>query len=62
MEDIEKLFELQLHDIGLDVALTEMKKEINPLIKNKTYNDLHIMQGKITQTKEDIVSFIAFTF
>lgn len=61
IEDMGRLFELQLHDICLDVTLNEMKKEINSEInsvkKIDTKNDLHITLGKITKIKEDIVSY-----
>ncbi|XP_018576272.1 uncharacterized protein LOC108914847 [Anoplophora glabripennis] len=58
VEDVGKLFELQLYDICLDVTLTEMKKEINSIKKIDTRNDLHITLGKISKTKEDIVDKI----
>ncbi|KAJ8928200.1 hypothetical protein NQ314_019263 [Rhamnusium bicolor] len=54
IEEVGRLFEQQIEDVGLDAVLVEMKKEINSAKKIEDNSDLQVTLRKIFQVKDDI--------
>lgn len=60
VENVMRILDLHLEDVGLDSSLAALKKEINKAKSLEDNKDLQMIVRKLGQVKHNIVSSISF--